>query len=437
MTRPEYRTDILNQLLFFGVTVGGKLEHQIVLPSYYTQLFIRSKTNNQYGSDVVDITNGKVEYTYARTINRTGKVAVADYLYCVNGNAELFQVDSLDGTYTAISVIPMGSYSALVAQENKLLYSIGKSNPYPLMKYSIADNEWDTVANLGMGGPRLDYCGIDGLLYFTNGDVLYTIDSWSGKFLSSWKIKGLDNKGGGDSAFIKEGVLFMCNFSGLYQLTLGVDGDYLADRISADNLPFKPTSMAFDSNQKLWLANSASSSDLIIMDTQTGGWEYRYGVSANNNSDLGRTINDLATFRVFDKNQEPIDTDGDGILDGDDNFPDDAEKAFEVFTPSNYGFGTVAFEDLWPYSGDYDFNDVAVNYKVIAAQNAANGMVQVAFNSTVKSNGPSFVNAFAIGFEKLSPSKIAYVSGQVLGQNDIKLDANGTEANQKNTVVVL
>ncbi|MFT5736492.1 MAG: LruC domain-containing protein [Maribacter sp.] len=246
----------------------------------------------------------------------------------------------------------------------------------------------------------------------------------------------MDNKGRGDLAFNKEGVLFMCTFSGLYKLTLSVDGDYLADRISADNLPLKATSMAFHSNQELWLVNSASSSDLIIMETQTGGWEYRYGVNASNNSDLGRAINDLATFRVFDKNQEPIDTDGDGILDGDDNFPDDAEKAFEVFMPSKYGFGTVAFEDLWPYSGDYDFNDVAVNYKVITVQNVANEVVQVDFNIKAKSNRASFVNTFAIEFEKLSPSKIVSVSGQVLGQNYIKLNANGTEANQENAVVV-
>ncbi|MFT5736490.1 MAG: hypothetical protein ACI9SG_000831 [Maribacter sp.] len=71
VTRPEYRTDILNQLLFSGVTVGGKWEHQIVLPSYYTQLYIRSKTDNQFSSSVADITHGKVKYIYAGTINRT------------------------------------------------------------------------------------------------------------------------------------------------------------------------------------------------------------------------------------------------------------------------------------------------------------------------------------------------------------------------------
>ncbi len=32
--------------------------------------------------------------------------------------------------------------------------------------------------------------------------------------------------------------------------------------------------MTFDSNQDLWLANNGSSSDLIIIDAVTGGWEY-------------------------------------------------------------------------------------------------------------------------------------------------------------------
>ena len=57
--------------------------------------------------------------------------------------------------------------------------------------------------------------------------------------------------------------------------------------------------MTFDSNQDLWLANNGSRSDLIIMDAVTGGWEYVYGINANNKNDFGRTINDLTTFRIF------------------------------------------------------------------------------------------------------------------------------------------
>jgi hypothetical protein len=35
----------------------------------------------------------------------------------------------------------------------------------------------------------------------------------------------------------------------------------------------------FDSKEEL-STNNASSSDLIIMDTQTGGWKYVFGISA-------------------------------------------------------------------------------------------------------------------------------------------------------------
>jgi hypothetical protein len=68
------------------------------------------------------------------------------------------------------------------------------------------------------------------------------------------------------------GLYFLCSFSGLYRLELDKTDVYQNTRISADNLPFQPTSMTFDSKEELWLANNASSSDLIIMDTQTGGW---------------------------------------------------------------------------------------------------------------------------------------------------------------------
>ena len=165
--------------------------------------------------------------------------------------------------------MPMGSYTAAIDQVNRVLYSIGKSSPYPLMKYSIDNDSWSTVANLGKGGPRLDYNTVDGLLYFSTSDKLYSYDPLTGVLLSTWDIIGLDNLGGGDLAFDDTGVLYMCTFSGLYELTLDANGDYQADRKSADTLPFNPTSMTFDSNHELWLASNGSSSNLIIMDTQT------------------------------------------------------------------------------------------------------------------------------------------------------------------------
>ena len=74
--------------------------------------------------------------------------------------------------------------------------------------------------------------------------------------------------------------------------------------------------MTFDSNQELWLADNSSSADLIIMDTQTGGWQYQYGTSAGNNTDFGRAINDLTTFRVFTENAVEIDKNFKTSVDG-------------------------------------------------------------------------------------------------------------------------
>lgn len=37
--------------------------------------------------------------------------------------------------------------------------------------------------------------------------------------------------------------------------------------------------------------------------------------------------------------------------------------------PDGTGYGTLMFEDTWPETGDYDFNDVVVNYKIVPTYN--------------------------------------------------------------------
>jgi LruC domain-containing protein len=442
VTEAVYKSDVLNKLIFTGVPTNGVLAQTISLPKYYDKVYIRRNDNLKYSSSIENIANQEVKYSHISTSkNVNGKSSLADvvndYLYCVNGAAELFQVDPLTGDLTYLSDMPMGSYTCAVDQENKALYSIGRSSPYPLMKYSIENNTWQTIANIGRGGPRLDYNYRDGLLYFSTGAKLYTYNPTNGVNINVWNIVGLDNTNGGDLAFAEDGTLFLCTFSGLYRLDLDGNNVYQSTRISADNLPFEPTSMTFDSNQDLWLANNASSSDLIIMDTQTGGWQYQYGISANNNSDIGRTINDLTTFKVFTQTNENPDTDGDGILDRDDSYPEDANKAFEMFTPSKYGWGTVAFEDLWPSNGDYDFNDLAVNYRVIAVLNADGLAVQLDFLINTKSNRASYTNGFGIEMETLLPNQIESVTGNILTKNYINQNSNGTEAGQNKAVIII
>jgi len=443
VTEEVSKNELFDNLVFTGVPKNGVLEQTISVPSYYDKLYIRRNENLGYSSSIQTIINKEVTYNYeatktsGKTSGKTNGTLVNDYLYCVNGSAELFQVDPLNGALTFLSTMPMGSWTCAIDQENKTLYSIGRSSPYPLMKYSIENNTWQTIANIGRGGPRLDYNYRDGLLYFSTGNKLYTYNPTNGANVNVWTINGLHSTSGGDLAFAEDGTLFLCTFSGLYRLELNGSNSYNSTRISADNLPFQPTSMTFDSNQELWLANNASSSDLIIMDTQTGGWQYNYGVSANNNTNYGRTINDLTTFRVYTQVVSDPDTDGDGVKDRDDSYPLEADKAFETFTPSKYGWGTVAFEDLWPSNGDYDLNDLAVNYRVVAVLNAQNLAVQLDFVINVTSIRAAFTNGFGIEIETLVPSQIQSVTGNKLIHNYITQNTNGTEAGQQNAVIII
>jgi LruC domain-containing protein len=445
VTEPVYKNDILNKLIVTGVPINGVLVQTISVPTYCTKLYVRRNNNLNFSASIVSINNGEVVYTHTKTVTNKSKstnkssatTLVKDYLYCVNSSAELFLIDPLNGKLTYLSDMPMGSVTCAIDQANKCLYSVGNNSPYPLMKYSIATNSWTTVKNIGTGGPRLDFNTRDGLLYLSNVDKIYTINPTSGALSAPRTIKGLHDTNGGDLAFAKDGTLFLCSFSGLYRLELDKANVYQSTRISADNLPFQPTSMTFDSQEDLWLANNASSSDLIVMDIQTGGWKYVYGTSAKNNTDYKRTINDLTTFRVYTTVETIIDSDGDGVQDQDDASPLDPNVAFELFTPSKYGNGTIAFEDLWPSYGDYDFNDVALNYKVILKLNAQNLAVQMDLICNVKSNGAGFTNGIGIEIGNLLPSQIKSVTGTVLTENYITVNPNGTEASQQHAVIIL
>ncbi len=436
-TKEIFRNDIINKFLFSGVPNNGVLEQSFNLPKFCDAIYIRRNDNLKFSSEIVMISENEVTYDYNSKKGYENRVVVEDFLFCVNGSGELFQVNPLDGALTLLADMPMGSFTAAIDQDNKMLYSIGKSSPYPLMRYDIANDSWQTIANVGIGGPRLDFNSEDDLLYFSKSDKLYSINPSTGAILNQWDINGIHDTAGGDLAFADDGSLFLCSFSGLYKLELNGNNQYDSTRISADNLPFSPTSMTFDSDQDLWLANSASSSDLIIMDTSTGGFSYIFGVSANNGSDFGRTINDLTTFRVFTEVTDDPDTDGDGIPDRDDEYPNDPDKAFEIFTPSEYGTGTIAFEDLWPSNGDYDFNDVALNYQAIVILNSNNLAVQIDLICKVKSNSAGYTNGIGIEFEGLTSSDIQSVSGTVYSEGYINNNGNGTESNQSTAVVIL
>lgn len=66
------------------------------------------------------------------------------------------------------------------------------------------------------------------------------------------------------------------------------------------------------------------------------------------------------------------DTDSDGANDNIDEYPNDPLLAFNNYYPNKLETATVGFEDLWPSKGDYDLNDLVVDFRHNMITNAQN-----------------------------------------------------------------
>ena len=93
------------------------------------------------------------------------------------------------------------------------------------------------------------------------------------------------------------------------------------------------------------------------------------------------------------------DTDGDGVIDEQDDYPNDKTKAYNNYS-ANYqnGGSTVAFEDSWPSQGDYDLNDIVLTYKHMVITSAANIVVRVEGEWNLLATGGDYQNGAGILF---------------------------------------
>lgn len=130
------------------------------------------------------------------------------------------------------------------------------------------------------------------------------------------------------------------------------------------------------------------------------------------------------------------DSDGDGVDDDQDDYPNDPDRAFDIYYPNSSTYGSFAFEDNWPGKGDYDFNDMVIDYQFKEVVNASNELVDLYADFGFMAAGATLVNGF--GFEMdLEPSDIASVTGTSIVDGYITTGVNGTEANQsKGTIIV-
>ncbi len=138
------------------------------------------------------------------------------------------------------------------------------------------------------------------------------------------------------------------------------------------------------------------------------------------------------TFGVIDS-----DSDQDGVPDNFDDYPNDAEAAFNNYYPSEGNYASLAFEDLWPSKGDYDFNDLVIDYNFNTLTNIDNEVTKLEGDFVVRAIGAGFHNGFGFQIPGISSNQISSISGSALQNNYITLNANGTEAGQSSATVIV
>jgi len=146
-------------------------------------------------------------------------------------------------------------------------------------------------------------------------------------------------------------------------------------------------------------------------------------------------IQAVETVNIPLPNYTSVDADNDGVSDNFDDYPNDATKAFNNYYPAQGTVGTLSFEDLWPSRGDYDFNDLVVDYSFNQITNGQNKAVQIVASIIPKAIGASYNNGF--GFQlPISPSQITSVAGTHILDGYIIQNANGTEAGQSKATII-
>lgn len=114
---------------------------------------------------------------------------------------------------------------------------------------------------------------------------------------------------------------------------------------------------------------------------------------------------------------EATDSDGDGVFDSEDAFPNDAKRAFAEFYPAANRLNTLAFEDNWPSQGDYDMNDLVLKYQFKQVLNSQNLVKDIQGQFKLMARGAELHNTFALNIPGVVPGNVAQLDVTYNGES--------------------
>ncbi|MGR2996809.1 LruC domain-containing protein [Vibrio vulnificus] len=109
------------------------------------------------------------------------------------------------------------------------------------------------------------------------------------------------------------------------------------------------------------------------------------------------------------------DSDGDGVADEYDYAPNDSTIAFQFRTPTT-GWYTLAYEDMWPFLGDYDLNDFVSHYAYVVYTNSLNQITRIDFIGQAVARGAALDNSFALSVDGIEAKDVKSLTRVIDGK---------------------
>lgn len=437
------------QLAYGGTDASGEFNSLVRIPSYFKEVKVRVKFPNLNNDRLVKITNGEVRAEFGGPNQpRSGKKAksagttsitpagggwyymgtydsdgVPNYLENPGDNVDAAMLTDFNNTLPELLNIP----------SNKP-HLLSPSNAFDV--HLIADGDvWVTFMAEGAG-----FKNTLGYYTYQSGNpptAASQIDSIFTVFPNASRQNSGGNLLAGDKVYL--GNFPAGTAIGWVLMSDGWDGNTQTIKSSNPNQTKFYSTYSFNPEPNATLRqHNVQLLDPVRKIVYVGFEDRRRDQGSDEDFNDMVFFATATPFSSLDTSNLPFtdycsdDDDNDGVDNCDDCYRNDPDRAY-----CNTYTGTLGFEDLWPAKGDYDFNDLVINYESVVITNASNEIVDINTKYTMKALGGFLNNGFGVQFDNLTPAQVEAITGSQINHNLATLGANGTESGQSKAVAIV
>ncbi len=419
------------------------ISHEI--PAYYSSLFIRSDYVGVPSPGKVYITNNNIDLTLGGTSKSTKfkssfKAQSSNPIYKFMGNYNSQGVpDYLEPTNDIITRSFLNDINNTLPERRKLPISHPQyfgNNVDPNLHLVGTSDVWVTFVSEGAG-----YKNVLGFYtYPTNNPPQSTSDIDSINII--FPNVSFQGSGGGlhagNKVFLGQfpkntsiGFVLIADGWKNQQVTNGKWILYSQNNLNPESDPnLKQHAVLLSDNAR----------DLFLLGFEDIRRDKRSCDQDFNDAVFYLTVNPIQNI---DQSSLPLvdytgsDSDNDGVPDNFDDYPNDPTMAFNNYYFQQGHYGTLAFEDLWPSTGDYDFNDAVIDYNFNQITNGNNEVVKIKGTFILRAQGAYYHNGFGIELP-INKSLVSSVTGNMnVPGNIVNLDNKNLESGQTKAVIIL